>query len=95
MFAPSRILRTPSASKPLSTSSCLAYPRKDSQDKDSINTEASEYSKSSTDDQAARQGEAAFDPKITDPQEQKDKAGEEADVCYDSLDPFFRFCIWF
>ena len=41
-----------------------------------MNTEATEYSKSATDDEGARQGEAAFDPDITDPQEQKDKAGE-------------------
>ena len=53
-----------------------SFPRKDSQDKDSINTEASEYSKSATDDEGARQNDAAFDPSITDPQEQKDKAGE-------------------
>lgn len=51
-------------------------PRKDSQHKDSINTEATEYSKSATDDESARQGDAAFDPDITDPQQQKDKAGE-------------------
>ena len=54
----------------------FALPRKDSQDKDSINTEATEYSKSATDDEGARQEDAAFDPDITDPQEQKDKAGE-------------------
>lgn len=59
-----------------SQSSRLAYPRKDSQDKDSINTEATEYSKSASDDEGARQGDAAFDPNITDPQKQKDKAGE-------------------
>ena len=41
-----------------------------------MNTEATEYSKSATDDESARQGDAAFDPDITDPQEQKDKAGE-------------------
>lgn len=51
-------------------------PRKDSQHKDSINTEATEYSKSGTDDASARQEDAAFDPGITDPQQQKDKAGE-------------------
>ncbi|KAL8797774.1 MAG: hypothetical protein Q9195_000126 [Heterodermia aff. obscurata] len=54
----------------------FAYPRKDSQDKDSINTEATEYSKSATDDESARQGNAAFDPNITDPHEQQGKAGE-------------------
>lgn len=53
-----------------------ALPRKDSQHKDSINTEATEYSKSATDDESARQEDAAFNPDITDPQQQKDKAGE-------------------
>lgn len=41
-----------------------------------MNTEATEYSKSATDDASAKQGDAAFDPDITDPQQQKDKAGE-------------------
>ena len=59
-----------------SQTSYYALPRKDSQDKDSINTEATEYSKSATDDEGARQEDAAFNPDITDPQEQKDKAGE-------------------
>lgn len=54
----------------------LAYPRKDSQDRESINTEATEYSKSATDDEAARHEEAAFDPNTTDPGAQKKKAGE-------------------
>lgn len=54
----------------------FALPRKDSQHKDSINTEATEYSKSATDDEGARQEDAAFNPDITDPQEQKHKAGE-------------------
>lgn len=66
----------PSTLRQFSKSSRLTYPRKDSQDKDSINTEATEYSKSATDDEGARQEDAAFDPNITDPQEQKDKAGE-------------------
>lgn len=59
-----------------SVSACSRYPRKDSQHKDSINPEATEYSKSATDDESARQHEAAFDPDITDPQEQYKKAGE-------------------
>lgn len=54
----------------------LGYPRKDSQDRESINTEAIEYSKSGTDDEAARHEEAAFDPNTTDPEAQKKKAGE-------------------
>lgn len=53
-----------------------ALPRKDSQNKDSINREPTEYSKSGTDDESARQEEAAFDPDITDPQQEMDKAGE-------------------
>ena len=64
------------AQRPLTHSARLAYPRKDSQDKNSINAEANEYSKSGTDDDSARNEEAAFDPDITDPQQQKDKAGE-------------------
>lgn len=79
---------SPPSRRPISTSSQLAYPRKDSQDKDSINTEATEYSKSGTDDEGARQEDAAFDPNITDPQEQKGKAGEGTGVstraCLDS-----------
>lgn len=56
------------------------YPRKDSQDKHSIDTEATEYSKSGTDDAAARQSEAAFDPSTTDPQEEKKIAGDGNEV---------------
>ncbi|CZS92801.1 uncharacterized protein RAG0_03305 [Rhynchosporium agropyri] len=62
--------------QPFSQSTIRAYPRKNSQDKDSIDTEATEYSKSGTDDGAARQNEAAFDPSTTDPAEEKKIAGE-------------------
>ena len=58
----------------------VGYPRKDSQDRESINTDATEYSKSSTDDEAARQEESAFDPNVTDPGAQKRKAGESSGV---------------
>lgn len=68
-------LRVP-AYRQFSQTLSFALPRKDSQHKDSINTEATEYSKSATDDESARQEDAAFNPDITDPQEQKDKAGE-------------------
>ncbi len=71
----SAYLRTPTP-RQFSQSFRFAYPRKDSQDKDSINTEATEYSKSGTDDEGARQEDAAFNPEITDPQDEKDKAGE-------------------
>ena len=69
-----------SISRQLSTSTSLRYPRKDAQDKDSIHTEANEYSKSATDDEAARQEDAAFNPDLTDPQEQKDVAGKDTAV---------------
>ena len=69
------LLRMP-AHRQFSQTLSFALPRKDSQDKDSINTEATEYSKSATDDEGARQDDAAFNPDITDPQHEKDKAGE-------------------
>ncbi len=69
------LLRTP-VKRQFSQSIRFTYPRKDSQDKDSINTEATEYSKSATDDEGARQEDVAFNPDITDPQKQKDKAGD-------------------
>lgn len=75
------------AHRPFSQTLSFALPRKDSQHKDSINTEATEYSKSATDDESARQGDAAFDPDITDPQQQKDKAGEGTDGTVSSSVP--------
>ncbi|PBP20968.1 hypothetical protein BUE80_DR008221 [Diplocarpon rosae] len=81
------------ATKPLSPvrrvfsqSAIRGHPRKDSQDKDSINTEATEYSKSGTDDAAARQEEAAFDPSTTDPQEERKIAGEGNEESGNPLD---------
>ena len=41
-----------------------------------MNTEATEYSKSGTDDASARQEEAAFDPNLTSPESQHEKAAE-------------------
>ena len=54
-----------------------------------MNTEATEYSKSGTDDESARQESAAFDPTITDPGEQKAKAGEGKPVSLMFSDPQF------
>jgi hypothetical protein len=72
----------------LHQSSLLRMPRKDSQDKDSINTDATEYSKSGTDDDAARNEQAAFAPSQTAPGEQKEKAGEgnKVRLAYDELE---------
>lgn len=80
----------PNRIRPFSQSTVRAYPRKDSQDRDSINTEATEYSKSGTDDGAAAQEEAAFDPKTTDPQEEKKIAGKGNEVRYPLICP----CSW-
>ncbi|KAF7891811.1 hypothetical protein EAF00_008113 [Botryotinia globosa] len=54
-------------------------PRKDSQHKDSIDTTATEYSKSGSDDAAAREESAAFDPSITSPESEKSEAGKGGD----------------
>lgn len=62
--------------QPFTQSTRSLFPRKGSQDKDSIDTEATEYSKSGTDDGSARQEEAAFDPSTTDPAKEKKVAGE-------------------
>jgi len=62
--------------RPLHQTSLRGLPRKGSQDKDSIDTEATEYTKSGTDDEAAHQDEAAFDPNKTSPENMKEKAGE-------------------
>lgn len=56
------------------------YPRKDSQNKDSIDTEATEYTKSGTDDQTAANEDAAFNPDITSPEAEKKAAGKGNEV---------------
>lgn len=66
--------------RPFSQTPLSRFPRKDSQNRNSINTEATEYSKSGTDDGAAKQKEAAFDPSITDPKTEEKVAGE-GEVC--------------
>ncbi|KAL8786641.1 MAG: hypothetical protein Q9213_002670 [Squamulea squamosa] len=68
---------TPSTTRLLSQTTSLAYPRKGTQDKDSLSPEATEYSKSGTDDASARQEDTAFDPDTTDPSAQKDKVGDK------------------
>ncbi|KAB8294037.1 hypothetical protein EYC80_009495 [Monilinia laxa] len=62
--------------RPFSYTPPSQLPRKDAQHKDSINTEATEYSKSGTDDAAARQEGAAFDPESTRPEEEMEQAGK-------------------
>lgn len=77
----------PDEKRMFSRSSTLNYPRKDSQDRSSISTEATEYSKSGTDDETAQQDDPSFDPKLTDPGAQKAEAGENNQVGYIILFP--------
>lgn len=64
------------SSRPLSTSLARQYPRKDSQDRESMNTDAAEYSKSGSDDIAAHK-DVAFDSGTVKPEEALGKAEEE------------------
>ncbi|KAI9735164.1 MAG: hypothetical protein M1834_001752 [Cirrosporium novae-zelandiae] len=62
----------------LHTTATCSYPRKDSQSKDSLKTETTEYTQSSTSgDQEAAHQKPAFDPSQTSPEEQLDTAGKE------------------
>lgn len=54
--------------------------REAQQDRKKLDPEATEYSKSGSDDTAAANEDAAFDPNITDPEEAKKKAGEGNEV---------------
>ncbi|TGO34448.1 hypothetical protein BHYA_0196g00040 [Botrytis hyacinthi] len=65
--------------RPFTSTPTSLLPRKDSQHKDSIDTTATEYSKSGSDDAAAREESAAFDPSITSPESEKSEAGKGGD----------------
>lgn len=69
-------LLVPSEKRQFSRLTWLALPRKDSQDRDSIDRESTEYSKSGTDDEAAGLDQAAFDPNTTEPGAEKKAAGK-------------------
>lgn len=64
-------------SRPLSYTYQLQA-RKDGQDKDSLKPEPNEYSKSGSDDEAARVEDTAFNPNKTTPEEQHDSAESES-----------------
>jgi len=60
--------------------SLARYPRKDSQDKDSIDPSPTEYSKSGTDADSAHKS-SAFDPSQTKPETEKNSSeGSDLDV---------------
>lgn len=58
-------------------SSIHKYPTKDAQDRESLNPQSTEYSKSGSDDIAATSN-TAFDPHKTAPETQKKSAGRES-----------------
>jgi hypothetical protein len=51
-------------------------PYKDDQDRESLKPRAQDYSKSGSDDETAANTDAAFNPKMTSPEEAKRTAGE-------------------
>ena len=63
-------------SQPLSAPTKADQGKQDLHDRNAINTESREYSKSGGDASSAAQEEAAFTPGLNDPEAQKDKAGE-------------------
>ena len=65
-----------SRARHLSTSAALRYPRKDSEDRESMSINPTEYSKSGSDGGAAQQ-DVAFKPGNTKPEEAMDKAEKE------------------
>lgn len=73
---PEICLVVPSEKRNFSRLTWLALPRKDSQDRESIDRESTEYSKSGTDDEAAGLDQAAFDPNTTEPGAEKNAAGK-------------------
>jgi len=93
--------RTQTRALSLTPSVPRSYPRKNAQDRESINTEATEYTKSGTDDGAAKQEEAAFDPRQTRPEQEKNTAGEGTEVRTNSFpftllvfDEMLSFAFW-
>ncbi|PQE33726.1 hypothetical protein CJF32_00009107 [Rutstroemia sp. NJR-2017a WRK4] len=60
----------------LTRTPALLLPRKGAQDKDSIDRSPTEYTRSGTDDGAASEQKAAFDPSTTSPEAEKEEAGK-------------------
>lgn len=76
-FLPTITATTTTTTRPFSLSP-LNQARKDTQDKDSLKPEPTEYSKSGSDDAAAATEKAAFDPSSTRPEEEQNIAGRES-----------------
>jgi hypothetical protein len=80
-LAMSRTLRPRILTRSLTRTAPSANPRKGFEDRNSINTEPTEYSKSGTDSAVAENEDAAFDPEKTRPEDEKKAAGKGNDVC--------------
>ena len=63
----------------LTTTPAVAFPRKNAQNREDMNTEPTEYSKSGTDSGAALE-EEAFNPDITRPEDEKASGGQNLEV---------------
>ncbi|KAI1343145.1 hypothetical protein F5Y15DRAFT_278486 [Xylariaceae sp. FL0016] len=63
----------------LHTSSAVRAPYKDDQDREALNPKAQEYAKSGSDDAAAANEDAAFNPNKTSPEAAKRTAGQGND----------------
>ncbi|OCK80922.1 hypothetical protein K432DRAFT_296693 [Lepidopterella palustris CBS 459.81] len=64
--------------RPLHSTPGTFLPRKDTQDKDSLNPSSNEYSKSGSDD-ASASSDAAFDPSQTSPESEKKISDQESE----------------
>jgi hypothetical protein len=73
-----RVLPTAST-RFLSTTPSTAFPRKNAQNREDINTDATEYSKSGTDADAAADDQA-FDPSKTRPEDERAAGGQSLEV---------------
>ncbi|KAI9835950.1 MAG: hypothetical protein M1819_001848 [Sarea resinae] len=72
--------------RPFHASSRSCHPRKDDQDRNSINTESTEYSKTGSDAESAHMDDAAYNPKKTDPGSELHSADKESGAEPNPLD---------
>ena len=84
---------TPTQLRPISQTPYLLSPKKGAEDRNDINTESTEHSKSSTDADAAQQDQAAYDPSKTSPESEMESAGDGKEVCTLHMSPFCR-AVW-
>jgi hypothetical protein len=75
----SRLAANPTAAARQFQTSALRRAYKDDQDRESLKPKAHEYTQSGTDDQAAANEDAAFNPDKTSPEAAKETAGKGGD----------------